>query len=107
MLVEAKRPVIYAGQGVHYAQAWQQLRELAELLEAPVTTSLEGKSAFPETIRCRSARADARCRSRCTISCSNADVIFGIGCSFATTNYGVAMPQGQEASSMPRSTPPT
>ena len=43
-----KRPVIYAGQGVHYAQAWPQLRELAELLEAPVTTSLQGKSAFPE-----------------------------------------------------------
>ena len=47
-LVAAERPVIYAGQGVHYAQAWQQLRELAELLEAPVTTSLQGKSAFPE-----------------------------------------------------------
>src|SRR5713226_5334584 len=43
VLVEAKRPVIYAGQGVHYAQAWQPLRELAELLEAPVTTSLQGK----------------------------------------------------------------
>ena len=47
-LVAAERPVIYAGQGVHYANAWPQLRELAELLEAPVTTSLQGKSAFPE-----------------------------------------------------------
>jgi acetolactate synthase-1/2/3 large subunit len=25
----------------------------------------------------------------------NADLIFGIGCSFATTNYGVAMPKGK------------
>src|SRR5262249_10925200 len=48
-LVAAERPVIYAGQGVHYAKAWKQLRDLAELLEAPVTTSLQGKSAFPET----------------------------------------------------------
>src|SRR5438445_233562 len=48
-LVAAERPVIYAGQGVHYAKAWTQLRELAELLEAPVTTSLQGKSAFPVT----------------------------------------------------------
>src|SRR5437899_313279 len=48
-LVAAERPVMYAGQGVHYARAWQPLRELAELLEAPVTTSLQGKSAFPET----------------------------------------------------------
>ena len=47
ILVDASLPVIYAGQGVHYGGAWPQLRELSELLEAPVTTSIEGKSAFP------------------------------------------------------------
>ena len=40
--------MIYAGQGVHYARAWAELKRLAELLAAPVTTSLGGKSAFPE-----------------------------------------------------------
>src|SRR4051812_34063828 len=35
VLVGAARPVIYAGQGVHYAKAWPQLKALAELLEAP------------------------------------------------------------------------
>src|SRR5690606_3182236 len=45
----AKMPLIYAGQGVHYAKAWDELKAVAELLEAPVSTSLEGKSAFPET----------------------------------------------------------
>src|ERR1700721_583329 len=49
LLAGAKRPVIYAGQGVHYAQAWPQLRRLAERLAIPVTTSLGGKSSFPET----------------------------------------------------------
>ncbi|HEX2478917.1 MAG TPA: thiamine pyrophosphate-binding protein, partial [Geminicoccaceae bacterium] len=39
-LAAAKRPVIYAGQGVHYARAWAELKRLAELLAAPVTTSL-------------------------------------------------------------------
>ena len=48
-LIDAECPVIYAGQGVHYAQAWDALKELAELLAAPVTTSLGGKSAFPES----------------------------------------------------------
>src|SRR5262249_4395717 len=43
-----QRPVIYAGQGVHWARAWRELRALAELLGAPVTSSLGGKSAFPE-----------------------------------------------------------
>jgi acetolactate synthase-1/2/3 large subunit len=48
VLVQAKSPVIIAGQGVLYAEASDQLVELAELLQAPVTTPLEGKSAFPE-----------------------------------------------------------
>ena len=47
-LVAAERPVIHAGQGVHYAKAWPQLKALAELLECPVMTTLRGKSAFPE-----------------------------------------------------------
>ncbi|MDP2606020.1 MAG: thiamine pyrophosphate-requiring protein [Deltaproteobacteria bacterium] len=48
VLVQAKSPVIIAGQGVLYAEAADDLVELAELLQAPVTTTLEGKSAFPE-----------------------------------------------------------
>ena len=47
VLRNAENPVIYAGQGVHYAKAWDELLELAELLQIPVTTSLQGKSAFP------------------------------------------------------------
>jgi thiamine pyrophosphate-dependent acetolactate synthase large subunit-like protein len=49
LLIAARRPVIYAGQGVHYARAWPQLKRLAERLAIPVTTSLGGKSSFPET----------------------------------------------------------
>jgi acetolactate synthase-1/2/3 large subunit len=48
VLLQAKNPVIIAGQGVLYAEATDELVELAELLQIPVTTTLEGKSAFPE-----------------------------------------------------------
>jgi len=93
-LVAAERPVIYAGQGVHYARAWRQLRDLAELLEAPVTTSLQGKSAFPETHPLSLGSGGRSISKPLHHFLANADLIFGIGCSFATTTYGVAMPKG-------------
>jgi acetolactate synthase-1/2/3 large subunit len=92
-LVAAERPVIYAGQGVHYAQAWPQLRELAELLEAPVTTSLQGKSAFPENHPLALGSGGRSIPATVHHFLHRADLIFGIGCSFSTTNYGVAMPK--------------
>ncbi len=45
----AKRPVILAGHGVLIAKAEQQLRHVAETMDTPVTTTLLGKGAFPET----------------------------------------------------------
>lgn len=95
VLVQAERPVIYAGQGVHYAQAWSALRDLAELLEAPVTTSLQGKSAFPENHPLALGSGGRAVPRTVHHFLANADVIFGIGCSFATTNFGVAMPRGK------------
>ncbi len=48
LLVAARCPVILAGQGVLYAEASQALVQLAEALQAPVMTTVDGKSAFPE-----------------------------------------------------------
>ncbi len=95
MLVAAKRPVIYAGQGVHYAQAWAPLKRLAELLAAPVTTSLQGKSAFPEDHPLALGSGGRAVPKPVHHFLQNADLIFGIGCSFTETNFGVAMPKGK------------
>ena len=95
MLVEADRPVLYAGQGVHYAKAWDALKELAELLEAPVTTTLNGKSAFPETHPLSLGSANRSHARAVADFLNNADLIFGIGCSFSFTNFGVRMPAGK------------
>ena len=105
VLVDAPRPVIYAGQGVHYAKAWPQLRQLAELLEAPVTTSLQARARFRRTTRSPSARAAVAISKQLHHFLTNADVIFGIGCSFTQTNYGVFHAEGQghdPATSIPR-----
>ena len=48
MLVKAKLPLIHAGGGVLRSGASKELIELAEYLQAPVTTSTSGRSAIPE-----------------------------------------------------------
>jgi acetolactate synthase-1/2/3 large subunit len=47
MILESRRAVLYAGGGVITAEASEELRELAELLHIPVTTTLMGLGAFP------------------------------------------------------------
>ena len=91
----AKRPVIYAGQGVHWAEAYAELRELAETLAIPVCTSLEGKSCFDET-HPLSLGSGGRAYPKAVRSfLDRADVILGIGCSFTETNFGISMPAGK------------
>jgi acetolactate synthase-1/2/3 large subunit len=49
MINAASKPIIYAGGGVILSGADKELFELAEKISAPVTTTLLGKGAFPET----------------------------------------------------------
>lgn len=95
LLVEAKRPVLYAGQGVHYAEAWDALKRFAERLAIPVTTSLQGKSAFPEDHPLALGSGGRAIAKPVHHFLQNADVILGIGCSFTATNFGVSMPKGK------------
>lgn len=95
LLLAAKRPVLYAGQGVHYARAWPQLKALAERLAIPVSTSLEGKSAFPETHDLSIGAGGAAISKTLRHFLDTSDLIFGIGCSFTETPFGVQMPLGK------------
>src|SRR3977135_242894 len=47
-LLQARNPLIYAGEGVIYAGASEDLKVLAELVNVPVITTLKAKGAFPE-----------------------------------------------------------
>ncbi|HEX5957963.1 MAG TPA: thiamine pyrophosphate-requiring protein [Hyphomicrobiaceae bacterium] len=95
LLLAASRPVIYAGQGVHYARAWPQLRAVAERLAIPVCTSLEGKSAFPEDHALALGSGGAAIPYAVRHFLDEADLIFGIGCSFTETAFGVQMPRAK------------
>jgi len=95
VLVKAQHPVIYAGQGVHYAEAYRELKELAELLAIPVCTSLPGKSAFDETHPLALGSGGNAHPKTVPHFLRAADVIFGIGCSFSETAFGIAIPAGK------------
>ncbi|KPC67104.1 acetolactate synthase large subunit [Streptomyces chattanoogensis] len=49
LIVESKRPVLYVGGGVLKAGATAELKVLAELTGAPVTTTLMALGAFPDS----------------------------------------------------------
>jgi acetolactate synthase-1/2/3 large subunit len=94
-ILKAKRPVIYAGTGVQWAEAWPELREFAELLGAPVTTSLGGKSSFPENHPLSLGSGGNAVPKPVHHFVQNADLIIGIGCSFTETNFGIKFPKGK------------
>jgi len=95
-ILGAKRPVIYAGTGIHWSEAWAELKELAELLGAPVTTSLGGKSSFPENHPLSLGSGGNALPGPVHHFVTNADLIIGLGCSFTETNFGIKFPKGKK-----------
>ena len=90
VLVNAGFPVMNVGGGVLSAEAWDEARELAELLSMPVASTLVGKGAFPENHplslgggvypRSRYASGQALHINR------KADVVLAVGNSFRLPN---------------------
>jgi len=48
MISKARKPLLYVGGGVIASAAAKELKDLAELMQIPVTTTMMGKGAFPE-----------------------------------------------------------
>ena len=94
-LCNARYPVIHAGQGVLYARAYDDLIELAELLQAPVMTTLLGKSAFPETHPLALGSGSGVMSRPVYHFVRRSDIIFGIGCSFTKHGMSMNIPPGK------------
>ncbi len=83
LLAKSRRPVILAGGGVIASDACEELRQLAELLDSAVVTTMMGKSAFPENHPLYGWHAGSKgttCGNKLT---SSADVLLAVGCRFA------------------------
>ncbi|MGH8636453.1 MAG: thiamine pyrophosphate-dependent enzyme, partial [Burkholderiales bacterium] len=87
----AKRPLLYAGEGVYYAGATEELRQFAELASLPVLTTLKAKGAFPENhplaLGVRGSLAAHFLQA--------ADLVFSIGSSLFPNRFSHAIPEPQ------------
>ncbi len=92
-LREAERPVIWAGGGVITANATEELRQLAETLQAPVFTSINGRGALPEDHPLCMGPLTAHPQMEPVLT--EADVVFAVGTRFqggATRNWALRLP---------------
>jgi acetolactate synthase-1/2/3 large subunit len=96
MLLEARRPVLHVGHGVLWAQAWDELRELAELVHAPVMTTMAAKGAFPENHPLSLGTGGHTLTRAAAQFLVKSDLVFGIGCSFARGGFSSPIPVGKK-----------
>ena len=94
-LLAAEHPIIHAGQGVLYAEATDELVRVAEFLQAPVMTTLAGKSGFPENHPLSVGSGATSIPATVYHFLNQADTVFGIGCSFTKTNFATPIPSGK------------
>ena len=93
-VLSARRPIVVAGHGIHYAQAYEQLRTFAELLQLPVATTLLGKSAFPENHELSLGCAGRTITKAAGQFATQSDFILGVGTSFTINDFTARMPEG-------------
>ena len=94
-LLGAKRPVIWAGQGILYADATEQLRELAELTQIPVITTMEAKSALPDAHPLALGSANRTAPRNVFKWLGESDVVLAMGSGLTRTTFGIDIPDGK------------
>ncbi|KIH98530.1 glyoxylate carboligase [Streptomonospora alba] len=89
MLLEADRPLILAGGGVVIAEAADALREVAQILNVPVQTTLMGKGAFDEDSPLYAGMAGVQTSQRYgNASFLESDLVLAVGARFGDRHTG-------------------
>lgn len=82
MLLEAKRPMIYAGGGVVLGNASEQLIEMTRLLGFPVTNTLMGLGGYPATDRQNLGMLGMHGTYEANMAMQHCDVLLAVGARF-------------------------
>ena len=96
LLAYAARPVLLVGNGVYWARAWGEVLRLAELLQAPVVTTLPGKNAVPARHPLVMGPAGMHGRLEADAALANADVVLAVGTRFSDRTVGRFGPELRE-----------
>src|SRR5271156_2054829 len=95
MILKAERPILWGGGGVRIADAAQPFAALAELLMAPVITTLQGKGDFPEDHPLSLGPIGMHGRAEANKLVSECDLLVAVGVRFSdrsTGNFGEFAP---------------
>ena len=95
LLLRSGSTMIWAGQGVLYAEASAELQEVAALLGVPVMTTLQGKSALPETHEL-AAGVGAYVRTAMVAHYLEvSDTVLAVGTSLSKMSFTPDLPEGK------------
>ena len=95
LLLNAKKPVIWSGMGVLMSKASDELRELAELTEIPVYSTMPGKSSFDDRHPLALGAGSSATSLPARTWVQESDVLFAVGSSMTRTGYGQPIPNGK------------
>ena len=82
MMLEAKKPVLYVGGGATLTDAHKELLELAETIQAPVTTTLMGMASFPTTHPLSLGMLGMHGTYYANMAVTNSDLLIALGARF-------------------------
>jgi len=88
MINASNRPFIYAGGGVPVSEAYEELLELAEKCDVPVSLSLMAKSAFPNSHRLCTGMIGMHGTKAANLGCNESDLLLSIGTRFSDRVIG-------------------
>jgi acetolactate synthase I/II/III large subunit len=82
LIAKARKPLLYIGGGVLASNASKEVKELAELMQLPVTSTLMGKGAFPEDHHLSIGMPGMHGAKYTNYSITETDLLIGVGVRF-------------------------
>ena len=82
MILAAKKPVIYVGGGATLTDAHAELKQLAEMIQAPVTTTLMGMACFPKRHPLSLGMLGMHGTYYANMAVTNSDLLIALGARF-------------------------